>query len=255
MLGFFLGVKAASAIALLTIHHSFVTESGSDSQLLHNFYYFYSYWISYFAGCIVLFFGLQELFRHITASLPGLSKLGIICFRWAALVSLVVAFASSVTSLSQMAQQLSLSSVFTGIGIAFCVLELCLLAFLLVCLRALRHTMHSRIFGLCLGLGILAATDMTSFALHDSSVYSLLNEISAAATMVALLIILAYLVLPEPVKTPVTLPITSPLLHWNDLAQALGHIEEPATGQNGFLQDVEGVVDRVLAKNSMNSVS
>jgi len=247
----FLGVKLASSLVLTGIYRAL--PSTADMGHLHS--YFYTYWISYFAGCIILFFALQELFRHVMASLPGLSELGIICFRWAALASLVIAFASIVTSLPLISQNTSVSFICTEIGCCLCVLELCLLAFLLVCIQTMKYTVRSRVFGLCLGLGMMAAMDMTLFALRYSAVHEILDQISAFVTLGALAVISAYLLMPEPVRKQAALPAASPLLRWNDLALALGHNAETATGQNGFLQDVEGVVDRVLAKNSMNTAS
>jgi hypothetical protein len=246
MLGIFLGIKMASAFALAVIH--FASLSAPQT-------YFYTYWISYFAGCIILFFALQELFSHAMAPLPGLSRLGIVCFRWAAAVSLVMALASIVTSLPLISQNISLSFICTEIATCLCVLELSLLVFLLACIYSLQRTYRSRTFGLCLGLGVMTATDMVLFPLRYSGVYVLFNHIAAFITVGALLVIVAYLVLPEPVRKPAPLSMASPLLRWNDLALQLGNSTETATGQNGFLQDVEGVVDRVLAKNSMHSTT
>jgi hypothetical protein len=252
MLSAFLAVKLVSSAALLWIrnttafnNHSY---TGADS---------FAYWISYFAGCVLLFFALQEIFRYTMTSLPGLSRLGIICFRWAAAVSLVIAFASIVTSLPLIAQNISVSFICTEIATCLCVLELCLLAFLLVCVHSLKHTFRSRVFGLCTGLGMMAATDMVVFTLRYSGVYTVLTQFAEFATIAALLVIVTYLVLPEPAPKHASLSVASSLLRWNDLALALGqNAETAATGQqNGFLQDVEGVVDRVLAKNSMNNAA
>jgi len=50
----------------------------------------------------------------------------------------------------------------------------------------------------------------------------------------------------------IVLPPNSMLARWNALAKGLGQMPEPvmAGAPTGFfLQDIEGVVDRVLAKN------
>lgn len=254
MLGIFLCVKLLSTFVLAAIHHTHLAVPDAHGHLLHS-YDFYIYWISYFAGCVILFFALQELFRYAMASLPGLSRLGIICFRWAAVVSLVIALASIVTSLPLIARDISFSFICTEVATCLCALELCLLAFLLACIRSLKYTVRSRLFGLCLGLGMMAAADMAVFALRYSGVSVVLNLVSGIVTIAAILVVTTYLFAPEPARKQAAAPMASSLLRWNDLALALGHTEETAAGQNGFLQDVEGVVDRVLAKNSMNNAS
>ncbi len=50
----------------------------------------------------------------------------------------------------------------------------------------------------------------------------------------------------------VVLPPQSMLARWNSLAKGLGQLSQPAVAgapTGFFLQDIEGVVDRVLAKN------
>ncbi|MGA7317663.1 MAG: hypothetical protein WBX22_27260, partial [Silvibacterium sp.] len=59
---------------------------------------------------------------------------------------------------------------------------------------------------------------------------------------------------PEAEREAMTLPVSSSLIRWNEIAGALGHsTPHVAVGQSGafFLQDVEKVVDKVLTKNSI----
>src|ERR1700761_7062597 len=78
--GVFLGVKLSGSLALAAIHSTHLAAAPGDSSQI----YFFTYWISCFASDIALFFALQELFSHSMASLPGLSRLGVLGFRWAA---------------------------------------------------------------------------------------------------------------------------------------------------------------------------
>ena len=87
--GIYLGICAASTSLLMGINHAYLVAPGIDSHLLSNVY-FYTYWVSHFAGCVVLFLALQGLFRYTMSSLPGLSRLGILSFRWAAVVSALI---------------------------------------------------------------------------------------------------------------------------------------------------------------------
>jgi hypothetical protein len=249
----FLIVRVISAFLLAGIQHAYLVAPQMDAHLLST-YYFYSYWISYFVGFAVLLASLLDIFRYTMVSLPGLSRLGLIGFRWAAVVSLLVAFASIATIVPLLGLQGHLEWIVSAIACGLSVLELCLLAFLAVCMRSLGLTFRSRMSGLCLGFGMMAVMDLATAALRSTGVYAWPNQLSMLVTAAALLIWVAYLVMPEPVRKLAVLPAASPLLRWNDLALALGHsVPEAAAGQNGFLQNVEGVVDRVLAKNSMGS--
>ena len=49
--------------------------------------YFFAYWAVYIASAVLLFFVCMEVFRSALSAFSGLLKLGIVVFRWAALVS------------------------------------------------------------------------------------------------------------------------------------------------------------------------
>jgi hypothetical protein len=251
--GVYIGICMVSTILLKGIYHADLLAPGIDGQWVNNAY-FYTYWIGFFAGCVAIFFALQGLFRYAMSSLPGLSRLGLIAFRWAAVVSFLVAAAAVVAHYSRVEEGVQVSFVFTEIARSLCVLELCLLAFSIMALRALRIDHHSRIFGIYLGFGVIAAVNVVVFALHNANLYSWQNQISDLAATAALIIWIGYLSMPEPVRKQAPVPISAALVRWNDLAGELGpHAPQSAMQQSGFLQNVESVVDRVLAKNSMNA--
>lgn len=246
----FLGIRVVSTFLLSGIYRAHDLAPSVDGHLLYT----YIYWGSYFIGLVALFFSLQELFRYIMSSLPGLSRLGIACFRWAALASLIVAGATIFTLLPEIPKNIHLSFVLTAFARCLCILELCLLAFLAVSLHALGHTYRSRVSGIALGFSMMAVMDLLVFSLRFSQMSAWPNQVAETVTTLALLTWLAYFVLPEPVRQAVALPAASPLLRWNDLALAIGHSTPPvAVEQTGFLQNVESVVDRVLTKNSLNT--
>ena len=60
-------------------------------------WYFYTYWLSYVAGAIVVFMVIQELFQSSMDPFPGLKWLGTISFRWVACLSFVAASAALLT--------------------------------------------------------------------------------------------------------------------------------------------------------------
>jgi len=248
--GVFLAVRMVRAFLLVGMSRAHLMY-GSDGHTLHSVY-FYTNWITYLAGCVALFFALQELFVNMMAPLPGLKRLGLAIFRWAAAVSLVLALSSVVTLASASSIQDHLAAIFTQIAIGFSVLALCLLAFLVVSVHALGLSYRNRVFGLCVGLGLLAAMDLMVNGLRFSTIGLWPGHVAEIFTAVALVIWIGFLAFPEPVKQQAPAAISSSAMLWNDLAQELGpNAPQPATQQSGFLQNVESVVDRVLAKNSL----
>jgi hypothetical protein len=248
--GVFLGIRMVGSF-LLTGMSRTTASFGIDSHVQHSAY-FYAHWITYLASCVALFFALQELFVNMMAPLPGLRRLGLAAFRWAAAVSLVLALSSIVTLASASSIHDHLAAVFTEIAISFSVLALCLLAFLAVSIHALGLSYRNRVFGLCLGLGLLTGMDLMVNGLRFSTISNSPAHIAQIVTAIALLTWIGFLAFREPVKQQAAAAVSSSAMLWNDLAQELGpNAPQPAMQQSGFLQNVESVVDRVLAKNSL----
>ena len=60
-------------------------------------WYFYTYWLTYVAGAVVVFLVIQEMFKLSMDPFPGLKWLGTISFRWVACISFVAAGAALLT--------------------------------------------------------------------------------------------------------------------------------------------------------------
>ena len=214
-------------------------------------YYFFSSWVVYILSAISLFFVTLEIFRSVLSSFSGLMRLGTIVFRWVALVSAV----ASLGSVSYTHPSLSLLPDFTvALMRSVSILELCLLAFLCLCVNALQLSFRDLSFGFGLGFGLMSANDLIFSALISSS--STLNApLQRAYQAVALVIVgswAAYLAMPERAPKPVVMPASSTIYRWNEIASALGHgtkvaVRQPANGF--FLTDVERVVEKVLTRN------
>src|SRR5258708_107957 len=52
--------------------------------------YFYAYWAVYIASAVSLFFVCLEVFRSALSAFSGLVRFGIVIFRWAAVVSVIM---------------------------------------------------------------------------------------------------------------------------------------------------------------------
>jgi hypothetical protein len=83
---------------------------------------------------------------------------------------------------------------------------------------------RSRIFGVSLGLGMMATNDFVQaawliFKPQMHTVYDLINGFVICTVLATWT---AYFVIPEPKRRLIVLPTTSPFLRWNQISQALG---------------------------------
>jgi hypothetical protein len=215
--------------------------------------YFYGYFGEYIASSILLLFVCIEIFRSALSAFPGLMRIGIVIFRWAILVSIIVTLSSipfahrGVMIVQDIAYALMRS---------VSILELCLLAFLCLSMNALRLTVRDLSFGIALGFGIMASNEFvlaSLFPAHSSSLTTPLEFAFEAFILVSLAIWVTYCMLPQRSARPVVMPASSAIYRWNEIASALGHtgthiaVQQPANGF--FLSDVEKVVEKVITRN------
>jgi hypothetical protein len=214
--------------------------------------YFIVFWSVYIASAVLLFFICTEVFRSALSALPGLQKLGIVMFRWAALVSLIVSF--STLSYSRHAFP-SIPEVGIGLMRSVSLLELCLLAFLCMSMNALRLSVRDMAFGIALGFGVMASNDFLTVSLISrfASLTAPLQFVYESVILLSLGTWVVYSALPEPARKPLMMPVNSTIYRWNEIASALGHtgtqvaVQQPAN--SFFLTDVENVVEKVLNRN------
>jgi hypothetical protein len=228
------------------------------SNVTQTVTYIYAYWISYAVVAVAIFLALQEVFKALMDPVPGLQRLGLVIFRWVTAASAILLIGTGCSPQYQGGSKSMIFASLVGIQLMRCIsiLEICLLAYLALSLNSLGRSFRGRVFGIGLGFGLQAAGELIISALlnHFHSIWSWENLIVETASLAAVLVWSAYFLLPEPAEErgPITLPITSPLLRWNDIASALGqrpaHVALGATSSAFFLQDVEEVVDKFLTK-------
>lgn len=230
-----------------------------DTTSIRYYCYFYGYWFTYVAISVSIFFVVQEVFRRVMEPVPGLRRLGLMAFRWISVVSMVVAV-GGVALPNALATHTDNANKIGPVCVQMMrcvsVMELCLLAFLALSVHSLGRTFRSRLFGIGLGFGLQAAAELIYSAIpaRCPGLTSAANLIEQAVTLIVLVTWSAYFLLPEPEaeRNMIVLPPNSMLARWNALAKGLGQMPEPVmvgTPTGFFLQDIEGVVDRVLAKN------
>ena len=214
--------------------------------------YFYTYWTVYVASAVLLLMVCVEVFRSALSALPGLMKIGILIFRWAILVSVVLTF----SSISLVHRGLSaVPDIAVALMRSVSVLELCLLAFLCLSMNALRLSIRDVAFGIALGFGLMSANDFVFAALipRTVSMTATLQFVYEAMILVSLAVWVVYCVMPEAVRKPLMMPANSTIYRWNEIASALGHTGTQVAVQQStgsfFLTDVEKVVEKVLTRN------
>ena len=221
-LGAFLATRFLSDIILLPLLH--IKLSHANDSVGHSAYvaYFYVYWISYAVESILALLVVYSIFRLAMAPLKGLQQLGMLVFRWAASISIIVALGSAFTP--DMTRTKYLVVAISQLQRTQSILTLCLLVFVCFAIRPMGLNYGSRIFGVSLGLGVMATNDLVQsawLALNPriSSAYNLVNGV---VICVVLATWTAYFALPEPKRRLIVLPTTSPFLRWNQISQVLG---------------------------------
>ena len=239
----------ATPVLLLLLYEE--TRHGDSSLYFRS--YFFGYFGVYIASSVLLLFVCLEIFRTALAAFPGLLRIGLIIFRWAILVSVIVTL-SSVSFLHR--GILLIPDIAYSLMRSVSVLELSLLAFLCLSMNALRLSVRDLPFGISLGFGLMAANEFILASLKSSTASSLNTPLQFAyesLILVALGVWIAYAALPQYSEAPAVLPASSAIQRWNEIASALGHpgtqvaAQQPAN--SFFLTDVEKVVEKVLNRN------
>jgi len=184
--------------------------------------YFYSYWTAFAIESILMLVVICSMYRLAMAPLKGLQGLGMLVFAWVAAISVLVALGSSFMPGSS--HQTYIVSFVSQMQRTQSILILCLLLFVCFAIRPMGLSYRSRIFGVSLGLGVVATTNLVQSAWisHVSNMYGLFSTIGNIASCLSLLTWSIYFALPEPKRRIITLPTTSPFLRWNQISEILG---------------------------------
>ena len=220
------------------------------SPMTYTKIYFVVYWASTLISTGLLFLSCLDVYRQAMAPLPGLARMGTTVFTWAAIASVLVT-ATTVTSVVPGPEMV----IKVGLQLLRCAgaTELCLLALLLMSMRAISLSPRSRPLGFAVGLGFMAAIDCAESIATLLQVPStpLVQSLFEASSVITLGIWIVYSTMPEPARKTVTVPVNSAIYKWDQIASALGHkgtqvVVQPS--QSFFLVDVEKVVERAFTR-------
>lgn len=201
--------------------------------------YFYLYWVQ---SALVDIFALaifRELFIAAFKPFVGLRDMAQVVFRWAAVAMLLIGAAVMLSSSLPGTQRVQVLVV--GFERTICIMQCALLLFLFMGSSYLGLSRRSHIFGLALGFGILAATNLAFYVaasvLGYNRIFSalLLRLPPAIAFALAPAIWTVYAIWAEPAGEVVDVPVNSPLLRWNEIAATFGH----SGGRVAFVEQPE----------------
>ena len=191
--------------------------------------YVYSHWVTFICEEVLQVLVIYSVFSLAMKPLQGLHNIGKIIFRWVAGVSIAVSVGIaagplSATSGNRVTAAYAHLTTQTQQGIG--VLTLCLLLFVCFSTKPLGLTYGSRIFGVTLGLGVMAATTLVEGAWASVSVgqslYSPFYLFGVLGMCAAVCVWGGYFAVPEPERKLILLPTTSPFFFWNRISEALG---------------------------------
>ncbi len=137
--------------------------------------YFYVYWTSYALEAILSLLVIYSIFKLAMAPLKGLQTLGMLIFRWVAAISVAIAIGVALTP--HISGIKFMVAMITQLQQTSSILTLCLLLFVCFAIRPMGLSFNSRIFGVSLGLGVLATVNLVNAAwlAHSPNMFSTLS--------------------------------------------------------------------------------
>ena len=184
--------------------------------------YFYVYWTFYALEAILGFFVIIRVYSLAMDPLKGLERLGRLMFHWAGGIAIALALGTAFGP--HINANIYITRAVTELQQTQSILTLCMLLFVCLAIRPMGLSHRSKIFGVCLGLGVTAAADLVGSAWlsHLKSMYSVYAIFNGSAILISICIWIGYFAIPEPKRRMIVLPTTSPFLRWNQISAALG---------------------------------
>lgn len=217
----------ATRVVFFCVGQPMIYLARSNGQWHQPFYhaYFYLYWLAYTLETVLGFFVIFSVFSLAMAPLQGLERLGRLMFRWAGGIAIALALTTALGPHAT-ADSFAVRAVIK-LQQTQSILTLCMLFFVCLAIRPMGLSHRSRIFGVCLGLGVMATSDLVGSAWLGQvrSMQSIYDIVNGASIVLAVSTWIGYFIIPEPKRRMIVLPTTSPFLRWNQISVALG--DEP----------------------------
>lgn len=219
----------------------------------YSWWYYSVYWVGAVLSDFAVIAVLYEVFCAAFKPFAGLQDLSKMVFKWAAACIFLIGFVFFVTTPNSILKNGWLLVGINDFERIVRVMECALLVFLFLGAQHLGISKRNRVFGFALGFGLEAFLQLLVFsaaAKSHVSKTSTWSELVPIVYYIALLAWVAYLIQPEPARESLHIPVTSPLLRWNEVALALGHSGGQVALMNSepFMPNVERMVEQVMQK-------
>ena len=187
---------------------------------------------------------LDEILHHLFKEYGGIQTLGVIIFRWACGLLLVVAIVGAFSSNEGSADRVVAAVLAFDRSVRLMECGLCILL-LLLC-RALKDCWRQQVLGVALGFGVFASIELIlvnivmRYGVSSEATVSLVKSVAYNAVTI---LWIAYLQQHRQVA-----PVTQLVPRVNALNMALAHSMAVPDNQSSFIFMVEQAVDRVLSR-------
>ena len=205
--------------------------------------YFYCYWVAATIGLVFGFLVIHEIFLDVFRPYHMLRDLGTILFKWAALVMMIVAL---VVAVSNPAGQSPIIEALLTMQRCVRVVQCGLVLFLMIFSNYLGVSWKQHSFGIALGLGVLAGTQLAGNALYSGGqisgpAWDLANTSLYCCTVLVWLVYAA-----SKAASPQSSAAALVSQRWEE---SLGDLQTPAPADS-LIPMFERMVDRALSRNA-----
>jgi hypothetical protein len=210
-------------------------------------WYYYCFWTGMAVDVVLGFKVIHEIFLDVFRPYHTLKDLGTVLFKWAALVMLlvsaVVAFSKSAIDEGPLAH--AIFTLHQSVRLTQCGLVL----FLLVFSKYLGISWRQKSFGMALGFGAFATTEMGVMVLNIAGYINLayMNIANLVAFNAAFLVWLGYMAAKSPARDN-----SATLFQSHRWEQSLNDLQRPV-GADSLIPMFEGMVERAFSRSSGNS--
>jgi hypothetical protein len=205
--------------------------------------YYYSYYVNLGLSILLSFAVLQEIFKDAFRPYEALRDLGVILFRWSALVVFLVGVMWAINA-AHKPENGALQDAFLLADRALRLMQCGLVFFMLLFSEYLGIPHRSFLFGIALGFGLFAAINMlvmTGASHHGILSRATLSTINSGAYLLTVMIWFAYTWAASPSPSKVAEETVARSKDWNS---ALQDARVPAT--DSLLDTMDRTVERLL---------
>ena len=210
--------------------------------------YIYAYWVSAVGYTALAFAVLREVFVQIFRPYASLREFGVVLFRWATLVLILIGIVMTVSS-SPGEQSWPIHFLMT-MDRSIMMMQCGLVIFMFLFAGQLGLTLRHHLFGIAIGFGLMASSELifTTLYAYGTINPALVNFGKLGAEILAYAVWTGYMFAPEPERRQ-----SASLAHaanWNN------ELTGATYGNSGsaFLPNIVDTVERVLSKRTATEI-